>query len=273
METQEHQRECESTRSGTRVTRSGVRFELRGDLGGLTTAEPSGEDLAAATFASASVVVERSGGFEANRIVRATRDGEHIDLESGGASIHGTLREGRFEGKAVLAVDHPRPLEALVVSVSTALAESLGGAAFHAATAVVDGRAIVYIGPSGAGKSTACRLTERASELSADRVLLVPSAFGLVAYRLAGGEPSGLAIADDGVPVAAILRVRRDATKVGDYPVAQSLAIADLCAAMLAAEGTSPGEALDRAASIAARTRVASIYTRLDHPIDPGSLR
>lgn len=249
-----------------RFVDAGVAFTLCAD-----PREVVGTVPGVATFASARLVVERHGVHAPDRRLRRSASGDAIELRTGGATITGTLEGTHFEGRVRIAADHPWPRSAVVLPVATELAESLGGVALHAAAVESGGRVLVFVGPSGAGKSTACRLVPSAREVAADRLLVVPDGDLIRAYRIEGGEPSGLPRAVDGLPVVAILRVRHDGSREGIVPSGRARALADLRAACLTIGGADESYTLARLLAIAGRIPVATIYTRLDRSIDPRS--
>lgn len=251
------------------VVRSGIAFELEGEHG---LSFESRETHC--VHSSARLHLTRSGRYDGGRSIGFTRDARSIVLTTGGARLE--LHAGpddEFEGSATIPVDHPHPVDALVLGSALAIAHARHGAVLHAAVAAVDRRAFVFVGPSGAGKSTACRLLVGASELAADRVLVLEVAGTTRAYRLPGGEPTGLPEAADGLPIDRILRVRREASRVGCATMSAGAAFATLRAAILLPEGTDEADAITAIDRLRHTVPVQAIYTRLGVPIDPANLR
>lgn len=251
-----------------RFVDAGVEFAIESPC--IRVERPSSDRTA---FGSARVHLERSGPYVPDRRLHRTTLAGRVELRSGGVRIQGHVVGSGFEGSAVISPEHPWPTAAIVLPIAHAIADALGGVALHGAAVVVGDRAFVFIGPSGAGKSTACRLVVGARELAADRVVVVPHAGSLRAFRIDAGEPTGLPVVADGVPVAAILRVRHDGVREGVVAGSRTQTLRDLRAACLAPSGSDEARIIDHLLAIPARTHVSTVYTRLDRRIDPGNLR
>jgi hypothetical protein len=158
-------------------------------------------------------------------------------------------------------------------TVATTIGELSRGVVFHTAAIVHHDRAVLFLGRSGAGKSTAATLVPSALELAADRALVVPrdggDGFEVFPLRLVG-TPSGLPMAaTSAYPLSAMLDVRHDGVRLGleTLPLVRQLAL-------LRAATTTGGGAdreptlLLQLEAIARAVRVATVYTRLESPLD-----
>jgi hypothetical protein len=140
---------------------------------------------------------------------------------------------------------------ALLLAVTWAVAERLGGLCMHGTSIELAGRAVLFVGPSGAGKSTAASMVDDAHFIGADRAVLWPSQAGWMLCGLPGGSPTELPPSrDTALPLGAVLRVRHGART----PTIQALHGADALFAVresvFLAECTADAEA-ERLASIA----------------------
>lgn len=159
---------------------------------------------------------------------------------------------------------------ALVTALAGAAINREGGLVLHASAIELDGRAVLFIGPSGAGKTTAANHTPGARWLARDRAAVVPGGGGYLAFPMAGGDEIDLPRSDRaGVPVAAILRVRRGRDAIAIEELSALAAVRDVRESVQSGSATAEEEErrLDAIVALASRVPVASIYTKLHTPL------
>ncbi len=198
------------------------------------------------------------------------RDGEDVEIRTLGARA--ALRElghGRFAARASL-VPSGIGVPSLATALVTTAAELCGGVVMHGVAVALGDVAHLFVGPSGAGKTTAANHCPEARWLARDRAILVPGSDGYRVYGIAGGDPVELAPnPEQGLPLAAIHRIRRDRPK----PAAERLGPARALMAVRenVMSGGGPAEephCLDRVMALIGAVPVFDLHTRLGAPLD-----
>jgi hypothetical protein len=192
---------------------------------------------------------------EADEDVRVYRDGALWRIERGDfrARLDPVSRRGHIRQSA-----NPYSLDSVLRIVHTLVLAGEGGFLFHAASAVVDGRALVFAGVSGAGKTTISRLAPPRVTLLSDEISFVRRAAD---GYLAHGTPFAgeLARAGENVsaPLSAIYLLEKDASNE-ITPVAHAEALRSVLANVLffARDGEMVRAVLDAAADLVERVPV-----------------
>ena len=192
---------------------------------------------------------------EADEDVRVFREGSLWRIERGDfrAQLDPVARRGNIRQSA-----NPYSLDSVLRIVHTLVLAGEGGFLFHAASAVLDGRAFVFAGVSGAGKTTLSRLAPAQATLLSDEISFVRRSGDRYA---AHGTPFAgeLARAGDNVsaPLAAIYLLDKGATNA-ITPMAQAEALRAMLANVLffARDGELVRAVLDSAADLVERVPV-----------------
>jgi len=142
---------------------------------------------------------------------------------------------GSAQGLAVLARGSYEPPERAfenLVRVTVAWQAALrGGALVHAASAVRDGRAYLFVGGAGAGKSTLAAVSRRGMVVTDDLSLVLPGSDGtlhLVGSPFRGTYTGGPPVVGSFPVAAALAVVRSEEARIEEIP--RALAFARLLA-------------------------------------------
>ena len=159
---------------------------------------------------------------EPDEDVRVFRDGALWRIERGDfrAQLDTAARRGNIRQSA-----NPYSLDSVLRIVHTLVLAHEGGFLFHAASVVLDGRALLFAGASGAGKTTLSRLAPANATLLSDEVSFVRRAGD---GYLAHGTPFAGELARPGenvsAPLAAIYLLEQGArNEIVPVPAAEAL--------------------------------------------------
>lgn len=179
------------------------------------------------------------------------------------------LGPSRYAATAMVSPDEAG-CASLMTALAAAVVEREGGFVLHAASVVIDGRAVLFVGPSGAGKTTAANHCEGARWLARDRAVVYPTPLGWYAAGMAGGDTIELPRAPAALaPLAGILRIRRGPSRL-DEP-ALSGRLRDLRESVVSSPG-SPSEEnarLERLLGLASASPVGELAFELGRPLSP----
>jgi hypothetical protein len=152
-----------------------------------------------------SVVAAETLGNDADLSVRARTNQWVIERGDFRAEWDATTRRGRIEQTV-----NPYAVDSVLRIVHTLLLSTQGGFLLHAASAVLGGRAMLFVGPSGAGKTTIARLAPRDVMLLSDEISYVRHVGD---QYVAFGTPFAGELGHSGqpvsAPVAAVYRLER----------------------------------------------------------------